>query len=101
MRPNYLLATSILLLCSCDSKPLTDSECRTLAEDEIEFAVSEFPRDDAHSLRAALSESIDAGIRRCTSGKTYNRGDYKCMVSANNPSEIGKCIDEANRHIRH
>jgi hypothetical protein len=71
---------SLLFLCSCSSKPLTESECRSLAEKEIDFAVSKLPPREAESMRNFFSTKVDEGTKRCLSGKTYDRRDYQCMV---------------------
>lgn len=102
MKTNILVSVSLVLLtlAACSSKPLSETECRELIQKEIDFAISKAPPDEADSMRSFLSDSIEGGVARCVTGKTYNRSDYKCMVSAKSPAEIGVCIQEALKHIR-
>lgn len=94
------VSLALLLLTACSSKPLSETECRMLVQKEIDFAISKAPPDEADSMRSFLSDSIEGGVARCVTGKTYNRSDYKCIVSAKSPDEIGVCIQEALKHIR-
>jgi hypothetical protein len=52
-------------------------------------------------MREHFRKNADDGIARCVAGKTYRRSDYKCMMKANDPDAIGKCISEVSKRMGH
>ena len=89
MKLHTLAVFASALIAACGSKPLTETECQTLANKEINFAVSKFPAGDAESIKAHLASRADEGNAQCMTGKTYSRSDYKCMIKAVDANEIG------------
>lgn len=88
-----------LLLSACDSKPLTEMECKTLTDMEIDFA-TEVAGEDAESMRKFLTNAAEAGTARCMAGKTYSRDDYKCMLRATSRSEKNECLSAVSARLR-
>ena len=101
MKLHVLAVFASVFVASCGGKPLTEIECRTLANKEIDFAVSKAPAGDAESLRAFLASKADEGNAQCMAGKTYRRSDYKCMIKAVDANEIGECIKKVNKRLGH
>lgn len=97
---NLAIFASVFIV-ACGSKPLTEAECRRLANKEIDFAVSQAPVGDAESLRTILASRADEGNAKCVAGKTYSRSDFKCMIKAHDVNEIGICINKVNRRLGH
>lgn len=89
----------VFLLTACDSKPLTETECQTLTNMELDFA-TEGAGEDAESMRDFLARGAEAGTAKCVAGKTYDRSDYKCLLRASNRSEKNECFSEATARIR-
>ena len=96
-----LIVPALLLLAACSAKPLTASECQLISNQEIAFAVSHVPPEDAASFREHLEQRASAGNAACVAGKTYTRSEYKCMARAKNPAAIGKCIAAVGRRLGH
>jgi bacterioferritin-associated ferredoxin len=96
----FLLASSVLLT-SCSSRPLSETECQLIRDKEIQYAVASFPPEDAESLREHLLANADSGAKQCTTGATYRRSDYKCMLKASDRESIGKCISTVNKRLGH
>jgi hypothetical protein len=88
-----------LLLSACDSKPLTEMECQTLTNMELDFA-TEGAGEDAESMRDFLANAAEAGTAKCVDGKTYTRSDYKCLLRATSRSEKNECFSEVTARIR-
>lgn len=89
----------VLLLCACDSKPLTQMECDTLTHMEIDFA-TEGAGKDAESMRKSLTDGAEAGTAKCVAGKTYSRSDYKCMLRAKSRTEKNECLSAVAARLR-
>ena len=100
MKLNATFILCIVLLTGCSSKPLTESECQTVADKEIEYAVGRAPPDEKESIRFLLAERASDGMAMCTSGKTYRRSDYKRMLRAGDVDNIGKCIAAVNKRMK-
>lgn len=101
MKQWLFLASSGVLLASCSSRPLTEAECQLISDKEIQYAVAHFPPEDAGSLRERLLKNAADGMAQCTAGKTYRRGDYKCLVKADTPESVGKCIAVVSKRLGH
>lgn len=101
MKLHTLAVFASVFIVACGSKPLTETECQTLANKEIDFAVSKVPAGDAESLKAFLASRADESNAQCMAGKTYRRSDYRCMTKANDPESIGKCIAKVNKRLGH
>ncbi|KLD66239.1 hypothetical protein [Dyella japonica] len=101
MKQWLFLVAACVLLASCSSRPLSETECQSIGEKEIEFAVARVSPDDADDLREHLRQNMDGGNARCMAGKTYRRSDYKCMMKANDPESIGKCISVVSKRMGH
>ena len=101
MKQVILAALMVVSVAGCSSKPLTEAECRTAANKEIEFATSKAPPGDAEDLRAFLTKRADEKNPQCMAGKTYSRNDYRCMERAKDPGSIGKCIAKVSRRLGH
>lgn len=99
MKLHILAVLVSVLVTACGSKPLTEAECQTLANKEIDFAVSQAPAGAAESVRDFLASKADEGNAQCMAGKTYSRSDYKCMVKAGDTDEIGECIKDVNKRL--
>lgn len=89
----------VFCLSACDSKPLTEMECKTLTNMEIDFA-TEGAGEDAESMRKFFAKSAEAGTAKCIAGKTYSRSDYKCMIRAASRSEKNECLSAVTARIR-
>lgn len=100
MKSIILAALMVVSVVGCSSKPLTEAECRTLANKEIDFAVSKVSSSEAEDLRAFLEKDADDNTQ-CIAGKTYSRSDYRCMVKAGDSESIGKCIAKVNKRLVH
>lgn len=90
MKQVLLLAPALLLLASCGSKPLTQSECQTVATMEVDFMVEKAGGDP--ELRTHLMQMANDRIGQCVAGENYNRADFKCMTSATNDDDKMKCM---------
>lgn len=101
MKPMILAALMAVSVVSCSSKPLTEAECQTVANKEIDFAMSKAPPGEAEEFRAFLAKRADESNQQCMAGKTYSRSDYRCMVKADDPENIGKCIAAVNERLEH
>ncbi|MFA6232498.1 MAG: hypothetical protein WC617_20370 [Rhodanobacter sp.] len=101
MKQVTLAALMVVSVAGCSSKPLTEAECRTVANKEIEFATSKAPSGAAEDLRDFLAKRADENNPQCMAGKTYSRSDYRCMVRANDPDSIGKCIAKVSKRLGH
>jgi small lipoprotein (TIGR04454 family) len=101
MKLHTLAVLASVFIAACGSKPLTETECRALANKEIDFAVSKVPAEDAESFKAFLASKADDGNAQCMAGKTYSRSDYKCMIKAVDANEIGECIKRVNKRLGH
>jgi hypothetical protein len=92
-----------LLLTSCGAKPLTETECASLAMKQAEFVIADAPPEARSTVTEVLSGDMDAVVARCAAGKIYKRKDYNCVVSAADQGELGKCLREAGvvsiRHV--
>jgi small lipoprotein (TIGR04454 family) len=96
----FLVGASVLLA-SCSSRPLTEAECQAIGDKEIQYAVARVSPDEAEVMREHLRKSADDGVAHCVAGKTYRRSDFKCMMKANEPDAIGKCISEVSKRMGH
>lgn len=101
MKLQILVLLMLASVAACSSKPLSEAECQTVANKEIDFAVSKAPPGSAEDLRAYLAKNADENNPQCMAGKTYRRSDYRCMVKANDPESIGKCIAAVNKRLGH
>lgn len=101
MKLHALAVFASVFIAACGSKPLTETECRTLANREIDFAMSKVPAGDAESLKTFLASKADDGNAQCMAGKTYSRSDYKCMIKADDANEISECINRVNKRLGH
>lgn len=101
MKPWLFLIGASVLLASCSSRPLTETECQSVTDKEIEYAVARVSPDEAEDMREHFRKNADDGVARCVAGKTYRRSDYKCMMKANDPDAIGKCISEVSKRMGH
>lgn len=99
MKLHTLAVFASVFIADCGSKPLIETECQTLANKEIDFAVSKVPEGDAESLKAFLASRANDGNAQCMAGKTYSRSDYKCMIKAADANEIGECIRRVNKRL--
>jgi hypothetical protein len=72
-----------------------------MTEKEIEYAVARAPAAEAESLREHLLGNAENGLKRCLAGTTYRRSDYKCMLRANEPERVGKCISVVSERMGH
>lgn len=88
-----------LSLTACNSKPLTEAECKELTNMELNFA-TEGAGEDSEDMKRFLTEAVEDGVARCVAGKTYNRSDYKCLMSATSRSDKGECFSAATARIR-
>lgn len=99
MKPHLLAVLLVTFFVGCGQKPLSEAECQTLADKEIEFALSKAPAEEVEALRAFLEERSNTSNQQCMAGQTYHRSDYRCMVKANDPTSIGKCIASVNKRL--
>ncbi|MGA0588490.1 hypothetical protein ACO2Q2_15390 [Dyella sp. KRB-257] len=101
MKLHLLAALPVTFIAGCSQRPLTEAECQTLADKEIEFALSKAPAEEVEDLRAFLSSVAEGGTARCMAGETYRRSDYRCMVKADDANEIGECVNKVSRRLGH
>mgnify|MGYP006909084987 CR=1 FL=1 len=99
MKPVILAALMMVSVVGCSSKPLTEAECQTVANKEIDFAMSKAPPGSAEDLRAVLTKRAEDSNPQCMAGKSYSRSDYRCMVRANDSDSIGECIAKVNKRL--
>jgi hypothetical protein len=95
MKKSILVCLFPLLIASCSSNksPLSESECKTIADKEAEYIsgkFAKFPEMQASFLRLAESRAA-----QCAAGDSFNRADYECIMSASGDSEIDKCLRTA------
>jgi len=101
MKQWLFAVASCALLASCSSRPPTEAECQSISDKEIEYALARVSPDEADDMREHLRKNAEDGIAQCVSGKTYQRSDFKCMMKANDPESIGKCISVVNKRMGH
>ncbi|MGO4503604.1 MULTISPECIES: hypothetical protein [unclassified Dyella] len=101
MKHWFCLIVASVLLASCSWRPLSEVECQQMTDKEIEYAVARAPAAEAESLREHLLGNADAGLKRCMKGATYRRSDYRCMMRANEPERVGKCISVVSERMLH
>lgn len=101
MKQWLFLVSASVLLAACSSRPLSETECQSIGDKEIQYAVARVSPDEADDMREHLRKNADEGTAQCMAGKTYRRSDFKCMMKANDPESIGKCISVVNKRMGH
>lgn len=94
-----LLVACTLLVCtaSCSSStaPLSASECKAITQKEAEHLASRFAQFP--EMRASILELEDNRAAQCASGKSFDREDWNCIMSANGTSDMDECLQAAAR----
>jgi hypothetical protein len=88
-------ACAVLLLSGCDSAasgPLSDSECREMAQREIDLAMSAMPDPDRAGVREMMEQANASSPQRCLAGESWQREDYQCAQAASTHAAFGECM---------
>lgn len=100
--PTAIASTALLVSCG-SSTPLTESECRTMTDKEASYMASlidDYPSLEQSRVATELPDSFkriaEMGITQCVAGKSFNRSDYECVVTANSKTEVGECLTSAH-----
>lgn len=99
MKPWLFVLGASVLLAACSARPLTEAQCQSISDKEIQYAVAHVPAEDAEDLREHLRKDADDDVAHCVAGKTYNQGDYKCLMHADTPESIGKCMAAVSKRL--
>ena len=105
MRLLFVSLTAATLLASCSSgAPLSESECRTMADKEaahMSSMIGNHPNLKQSRVASELPNSFqriaDMGVPQCVAGKSFQRSDYECVMGADDQSEVGECLTAAHR----
>lgn len=97
MKNQLLFVSALLLLASCGSSPLTQTECQTVAVMEVDFMVSKAGGDP--ELRTHLMQMAQDRVGQCVAGKNYQRADFKCMTAATTDDDRMKCMSAVSERI--
>lgn len=79
-----------LLSCSSDSNPLTDIECKAVADKEAAHLAKRF--DKFPEMRAGILGLAESRAAQCLEGKAFDRQDYKCVMDASSDSDMDGCL---------
>lgn len=88
-----------LLVVACDSKPLSEMECKILTNMELDFATDR-AGEDAKAMREFMADAAESSTAKCVAGNTYNRSDYKCLIRATDMAEKAECFADVTARIR-
>jgi imidazolonepropionase-like amidohydrolase len=90
------LLVPVFLLCACRSpSQLTEGECRILVDKSNALALGHAAPDQIDATKQVIANGRDDAIDRCTSGKLYDREDYKCILKADTFPDAERCVDAA------
>lgn len=93
------LALSSLPACTNATDPLSERECRSIADRQAFYMLAisgdNFDALDSVSKRDDFKDLSDMAFAQCTSLKVLNRADYQCVMAATLPSDAGMCIAAA------
>jgi len=100
MKKIHFLSLLLITLASCSSNksPLSESECKTLADKEATHLASRFERFP--DMKAGVLRLADSRAEQCAAGGSFDREDYECVVSANSDSSMDKCLSNAAKRSR-
>lgn len=101
MGSRIILVFCAVFITSCSGKPLSQAECQTVANKEIDYTISLAPASDVSSLKQHLVRDVSNSAAQCLAGHTYRRSDYQCMIRAGDSRETDECIQEVSARIYH
>jgi len=105
MKQVILAAAISCLLSACGSSsgsggggsPLTESECRGMEQHSNEI-VKAGSGVDVQAI-AGAAQADETFIANCAAGKSHNREEYECAMSANSMESLNKCTAQAARRL--
>lgn len=76
-------------------RPMSDSECRKLLSNMIDFQMRQYGMDSqlAAEQRASVMQSLEGDIESCR-GRPVTDRQAKCLLDLANPFDVGRCMSD-------